>query len=296
MSSSEEDKIRDLIFEVFGEIKPRGEDHFRATISICKGTNRIATATGTILEILNLLPDVPDGYYLLEYYKDYAYQEVVSEKHFDCLCKKRGGLNITESIYCNWLANALIKGAKTGKYMDSFFIVAYWSLLVSGRLGHIPDLDSFSKWSTDFFESGKWKRIVNLNEQKGKSGVYAMLLDKYGLCYIGQAEDIRKRILAHWRVDKMGTLGIDLFRAKDTTRIYVINTPHMSSIEYNAVSQIPTMNRLNVLHGGTIDYHIKTGQPLLFDDSDIRKPWAIKYGDFQNMAPQYYEKFVVDME
>ena len=296
MDLTEEEKIRELIVEVFGEIKPRGEDKFRATASICKDKNRIATATGTIAEIIEKLPDVPDGYYLLEYYKDLSYQEIVSEKHFGCLCKKRGGLNITESVYCNWLANALIKEARKGVYIDSFSTVAYWSLLVSGRLEHIPNLDSFSKWSSDFFESGKWKRVVDLNEQKDQSGVYAMLLDKYGLCYIGQAEDIRKRILAHWRVDKMGTLGIDLFRAKDTTRIYVINTPRMNSNEYKAVSQIPTMNRLNVLHGGTIDYHIETGQPLFFEDYDIRKPWAIKYGDFQDMAPQYYEKFVVEME
>ncbi len=93
----------------------------------------------------------------------------------------------------------------------------------------------------------------------------------------------------------MGTLGIDLFRAKDTTRIYVINSSHMNPIEYDAVSRIPTINRLNVLLGGTIDYHNETGHPLFFDDK-VRKPWSIRYGDFQDMAPQYYDKYVVEME
>ena len=60
-------------------------------------------ATGTFEEICKVF-DVEnmtnDIYFKLAQFNDTTY-DYIEEKHFGCLCKKRGGLKITEGIYCN---------------------------------------------------------------------------------------------------------------------------------------------------------------------------------------------------
>lgn len=71
-------------------------------------------------------------------------------------------------------------------------------------------------------------------------------------------------MLEHWRKDSFVTKGIDLFRAKDTTRIYVIPfcLEKLDQSEYDYVSAIPSEYRLNILQGGSIDFHEKSRTSL----------------------------------
>ena len=53
------------------------------------------------------------------------------------------------------------------------------------------------------------------------TGLYFLILDKYNRCYVGQSNDIKRRIQTHWSKVNYATTGIDMFKAYDTTRIYV---------------------------------------------------------------------------
>ena len=110
----------------------------------------------------------------------------------------------------------------------------------------------------------KVKQIFNLNDCKSMCGIYVMVLDEYKQTYIGQAKDIKKRIIQHWNkqkpfdrlifggVDK-SVLSIDCFGALDTTRIYVLETTLLDSSERFAINKMPSHLRLNRIGGGTIN-------------------------------------------
>ncbi|OMC74244.1 hypothetical protein BK125_20810 [Paenibacillus odorifer] len=93
--------------------------------------------------------------------------------------------------------------------------------------------DKFNEELDRFVSSNKFYEIKDLNSVAGIYGHYIMVLDEYCQVYIGTAsrnEGIKARIPQHWR-DRLslsrldrgeyGSLHIDSFRVKDTTRIFV---------------------------------------------------------------------------
>lgn len=111
--------------------------------------------------------------------------------------------------------------------------------------------------------SKKIKQIFDLNDCKGMCGIYVMVLDEYKQVYVGQAQDIKRRIMHHWSRKKPfdrlifggadnSVLSIDCFGALDTTRIFVLETYSLDSSEKLLVSKMPPHFRLNRIGGGTI--------------------------------------------
>ncbi|WP_405169399.1 hypothetical protein [Paenibacillus sp. FSL H3-0286] len=93
--------------------------------------------------------------------------------------------------------------------------------------------DKFNEELDRFVSSNEFYEIKDLNSVAGIYGHYIMVLDEYCQVYIGTAsrnEGIKARIPQHWR-DRLslsrldrgeyGSLHIDSFRVKDTTRIFV---------------------------------------------------------------------------
>ena len=136
------------------------ENKYRVTVSLYdKDGNYIDTASGNAMEVIAALPDIPKSVYILEYYKDHSYLQIVTDKHFGCRCRKRGGLYLTESMYCNWLMNDCIKDIKKGMYPHlSFDIIVFKSLNISLREEYEKNKQGFEEWSDSFFSS-KWKPI-----------------------------------------------------------------------------------------------------------------------------------------
>ncbi|MGO4695472.1 hypothetical protein AB4Z50_14465 [Paenibacillus sp. 2TAB26] len=93
--------------------------------------------------------------------------------------------------------------------------------------------EKFNEELNKFVASNKFYEIKDLNSVAGIYGHYVMVLDEYCQVYIGTAsrnDGIKERIPQHWsekkplaRLDagEWGSLHIDSFRAKDTTRIFV---------------------------------------------------------------------------
>lgn len=113
------------------------------------------------------------------------------------------------------------------------------------------------------------RQIFDLNECKNMCGIYVMVLDEYKQIYIGQSDNIKRRIMSHWskRVDferllwggvNDSVLSINSFGALDTTRIFVIPTRYMDYCEKEVIAQVSSQFKLNRIGGGTLkdDYAI----------------------------------------
>lgn len=108
------------------------------------------------------------------------------------------------------------------------------------------NMDYFSRLSTTEFQNElakflkkykNFKEIFNLNECKDV-GFYLMVLDEYKQIYIGVSDNIKKRIIEHWRKKphclifgnkETSKLYIDSFKALDTTRIYIYEDKSVES-------------------------------------------------------------------
>ena len=126
--------------------------------------------------------------------------------------------------------------------------------------------DFIEKIDNILYENREYIKITNLNEYKGKSGIYIMILDEYKQIYVGQSKDIRRRILTHWkrepRFDSLifpniekSNIQIDSFGVLDTTRIYVkeeaMKTMYsLDKEEKRIVEKIPKEYLINRIGGG----------------------------------------------
>lgn len=111
---------------------------------------------------------------------------------------------------------------------------------------YAKNMDYFSRLSTTEFQNElakflkkykNFKEIFNLNECKDV-GFYLMVLDEYKQVYIGVSDNIKKRIIEHWRKKphclifgnkETSKLCIDSFKALDTTRIYIYEDKRVES-------------------------------------------------------------------
>lgn len=107
------------------------------------------------------------------------------------------------------------------------------------------------------------RKITNLNDVKGASGIYMLVFDAYNACYVGQAKDMKARILKHWSCGN--GKKVDMFRALDTTRIYVLPLEgdeyraKVNPLEYYLTKTIPSYVLVNAIVGGSPAWQEATG-------------------------------------
>lgn len=109
--------------------------------------------------------------------------------------------------------------------------------------------------------------VSNLNEWKGKRGLYVMVLDRFRQVYVGVTESeggVMKRIQQHWTHSKQfdrllwggvseSILSIDSFRALDTTRIFAARVRDPFALEHKVIESLPSKFVLNRTFGGRGD-------------------------------------------
>lgn len=107
------------------------------------------------------------------------------------------------------------------------------------------------------------EEITDLSVYDKKCGIYILILDEYKQIYIGESQDIKKRIIQHWTIKKEFTklifgnvetsvMSIDSFGALDTTRIFVyeIEKNKQLQLEEKLVNYVPNGYLLNRTKGG----------------------------------------------
>lgn len=127
------------------------------------------------------------------------------------------------------------------------------------------DINKYNKVITKIIKKYKMIEIKDLNECKGKKGIYILLQENYKQMYIGQTtRDLRERIIRHWKkkpeFDRIlfgkaesSVIGIDSFGALDTTRILVFyedNKNKIDRLEEKLVEETPKEFLNNRIGGG----------------------------------------------
>lgn len=126
------------------------------------------------------------------------------------------------------------------------------------------DKSDFQNNLSRFQKKNRFKEIFDLKEVSGVEGIYILVLDEYKQIYIGKSNDIKKRILDHWRKRKefdrliygfaeSSILSIDSFGALDTTRIFyktVSRRENIDKIEERLVDDFDKKYLLNRVAGG----------------------------------------------
>ena len=264
-----QDGLLSLLSELFCTDTPQS----RMSVNIYDSSDQfIKTVTGTFQEVYNSLDSPSKYYFRVAAFKDITSKERVKDLYFNIKTSCIGGLefNISESVnrYLNYQFKHFEKDHDENFYYTLCHIEWYLRML-SGFKGLTND--GLEEQIQILKKYKNLSQVNDLNIFRGKSGIYIMVLDSYNVCYIGQAIDITQRIMRHWsRSDYFTGTGIDLFKAHDTTRIYVIECAEkdLDKSEYEILKKIDKKYVLNVLTGGSLDYHIENNIPLIEIDND----------------------------
>ena len=122
--------------------------------------------------------------------------------------------------------------------------------------------EDFNTHLNTIIKKYKMKECIDLNEYDNVSGIYMIVLDEFKQVYIGQSEDIKRRIKEHWNSKKSlerliygdicsSVLSIDSFGSLDTTRIFCITRGYsLHKIEEQIVADLDVIYSLNRVAGG----------------------------------------------
>ena len=215
------------------------------------------------------LPNFRHYYYRLDQFISLP-RGRVQEDHFGVCVSNEGSNSFDFGIYQNQFVNELI--SSNVSFNNLIYILDRnigWhreKLIKISKLKH----EDFEKELHSFLSTHlEYREINDLNTVKKTAGLYLMVLDDYACCYIGQAKDIALRIRQHWRKTNYGTGGIDMFKAFDTTRIFVactdknIQQKTVDQLEYAFIHAIDNNYLLNCLGGGGSLEFIHSDSPIL---------------------------------
>lgn len=153
------------------------------------------------------------------------------------------------------------------EHSDAYLLVQRDSALVnfdlSMRYFDSLDADKFESALEHVLAKGRtFKPVETLSDWDGVAGAYVMVFDEYKQFYIGQSNDIRRRIKKHWSsrnsFDRLifGTkydsiFPVDELRALDTTRIYAARNINPHAVEQRAEKAADQLFCLNRMVGGS---------------------------------------------
>ena len=199
--------------------------------------------------------------------------------HFNCrLRDKNGGYKLTkENFATDSNKSGLVPGATISDKL-------YQKYLKEAPINFDYNMDFYSKLSkieyNDMIENlvneTSFVEIANLQEYAEVSGLYAMIIGEYCQIYIGKADNIKKRILRHWSqtmpLDRLifgdterSRIGIDSFRALDTTKIlvYPLSLDEAAVLEKEYIEKISDKFLINRTIGGDITPEVAIGNMKL---------------------------------
>lgn len=245
---------------------------FKISISVYDKATKtlIKEMTVTFKELIESGLDVKNCIFKPTKFKEIDITHKENSTHFGIRVSAYGGLNISEGLYISSFLRYMISEQLKGNYiLNSFFHLINRYTWYEERINACNNNNptEFNNMLDELINKYNLTQIFDLHEVKAVSGIYLMVLDNYNICYLGQSNDIKKRISRHWsRVNYFTGTGIDLFRAKDITRIYALKEDtynKINALEYEMLNNIPLAYKLNILSGGSIDYIQSNNLPLL---------------------------------
>jgi hypothetical protein len=226
--------------------------------------------TGTFESIFSSVARPERFYYRIAILEQNTERQRIKDKHFGVGTSCLGGLYFSLEESLNRMLNHMVQNYDKDPDQSFYAILRnFWlyAKLIEDSKSNTSEClcKEIDKLRTAYPGLAE---ITDLNLVKKKTGIYIMVLDKYNLMYVGQAKDIAGRIMRHWsRSDYFDGTGVDLFKAKDTTRIFVMecNPADLDEMEYALIDILNKKYLLNQMTGGSIDYHLAEGIPLAID-------------------------------
>lgn len=179
-----------------------------------------------------------------------------STQHFGVTVSNEGSNEFDLGIYINQAINEFLSFCETPEELiKSIKMNLSWHYQKFRELSKLSFFDFNKELETFLDKLPVFTEIYDLDDVRNCAGLYLMVLDDYACCYVGQSKDIKKRILQHWSKTNYGTSGIDMFKALDTTRIFVVvlgdylNPDSIDKLEYAFIHEIDRKYLLNC-HGG----------------------------------------------
>lgn len=153
------------------------------------------------------------------------------------------------------------------RHSDAYLLVQRDAALVNFDLS----MEYFASLDADEFEASlehvlvkgrTFKPVQSLQDWDGVPGAYVMVFDEYRQFYVGQSEDIRRRIKQHWGNRKPfsrvifgskydSILPVDELRATDTTRIFAARSRNPHGVEERTEKAADQRFCLNRMVGGS---------------------------------------------
>lgn len=268
------DDDNDIWDYIFDELETRTP---QSVISITRYDDEdmpIDTMTGTFREIFSNIVNPQNYYYRVAVLDQNTIRERVKAEHFGVKTSCLGGLEFSIPETLNRYLNKQVANYCKGKDENFFYLLCKYQWYTSKLLSFSKNTEKELNEQINCLQSAfpKLKAVKNLSNYKNITGIYIMVLDGYHVFYIGQAYNIQQRIMRHWsRSDYYTGTGIDLFKAFDTTRLFVLecNKENLNSIEYQMTQLVNERYELNVLTGGDIGYHEENNLPIINTERSI---------------------------
>ena len=236
-------------------------DKYKATIKVFDRKTNILVDEDTFYYGDLIKKYSPKKYvYTLSVFENENFNERVHDKHFGVGVSSFGSLRFSVDEYANRYFNRNVyKGFWSGSFaavIDQYVSIKKYEVMYpeSERKYFKKDLQKYLDEHPFFTE------INDLNTVNKISGIYMLILDDYKFIYIGQAKDMKRRIMAHWsKNDYYSGRGIDLYKAFDTTRIYVVpaSDQYIDMFEYTTTNDLDDKYKLNMFSGGTVEFFEK---------------------------------------
>ncbi len=230
--------------------------------------------TGELKAILDEIVDGDKYYYRFPAFPEIGTKEKIKYSHFGV-----NGINVSCNNYnaeelLHFCLNYSIQTYYKKKHEKKTYHIGFntpvfyyaMQLQVADRLRKNNSTDFNERLDAFLHRHPEFIQVSDLNEYRGKSGIYLLALDTYNVCYIGQTQSsLLTRIKQHWTRNNYFQRGIDRFKAMDTTRIYVypIDNPELiNKAEYEMVPDFPEQYTLNVGNAGGDVRYMNSHKPL----------------------------------
>ena len=230
----------------------------------------IQVLTGSLTTIFSQIEDFTKYYYRIAALKQNTIRERVKTEYFGVSTSSIGGLKFDIAEAMNRYLNYLVKQHAKNESESFFYVLCHFQwysrLIQNLKKNNAEQLEEQINKLKEYYP--KLHEIKDLNEYHKQSGIYVLVLDDYHVCYAGQAQNIRQRVMQHWsRSNYFTGTGIDLFKPYDTTRIFVLTCEEneINQLEHRIVDMVEARYLLNQFAGGKVQYLIDNDLPFSKD-------------------------------
>lgn len=251
--------------------------------------------TGSFKTVFSQIEDFTKYYYRIAALKQNTIRERVKTEYFGVGTSSIGGLKFDIAEAMNRYLNYLVKQHAKNESENFFYVLCHFQwysrLIQNLKKNNAEQLEEQINKIKEYYP--KLHEIKDLNEYHKQSGIYILILDDYHVCYVGQAQNIRQRVMQHWsRSNYFTGTGIDLFKPYDTTRIFILTCEEneINQLEHRIVDMVDACYLLNRFAGGKVQYLIDNDLPFSKDtESD---PFQEIFSMLDEVA-MFADKFIV---